>query len=320
MKKSTKLFLILGAAVVVLGIAAGFAFGWGYSPSDYSYHEFELEEAPTDTGDFTAVTVSTSSLHVNIYASSDKCITLSSSGTFADERVDISYDGGTLLITEKPLSALHKLVAAEDAYLYIRIPYKWAGSLTVSSESGAVYLNDLEIPSSPIDISVDSGYISANRVTASEAKFTSSSGGISVSDFYAGTLTAESDSGYIMLGKLHTDSASLTAESGMISVENSTLTDTLALSTRSGYMRLDTVDAPSFTAESTSGDLDFESLDTNAFSFTSSSGDLTGRLLYADEFAVSVSTVSGEISGISDTPDGERTFVAETVSGNITIR
>lgn len=113
------------------------------------------------------------------------------------------------------------------------------------------------------------------------------------------------------------ESASLSSVSGSVSVRNAELTGVLTLHTTSGDIDLDDISAAGIETDTTSGDLELDEVDTQSLTFTSTSGDISGELLHADEFGGTVTTVSGDISGIRSGSEGTRTFKIETVSGDI---
>ena len=94
-------------------------------------------------------------------------------------------------------------------------------------------------------------------------------------------------------------------------------TGVLTLHTTSGDIDLDDISAAGIETDTTSGDLELDEVDTQSLTFTSTSGDISGELLHADEFGGTVTTVSGDISGIRSGSEGTRTFKIETVSGDI---
>ena len=60
-----------------------------------------------------------------------------------------------------------------------------------------------------------------------------------------------------------------------------------------------------------------DEVDTQSLTFTSTSGSVSGELLHVDEFGGTVTTVSGDISGVLSGSEGTRTLKIETVSGDI---
>lgn len=94
------------------------------------------------------------------------------------------------------------------------------------------------------------------------------------------------------------ESASLSSVSGSISVRNAELTRRADAHTTSGDIDLDDISAAGIETDTTSGDLELDEVDTQSLTFTSTSGSISGELLHADEFGGTVTTVSGDISGI----------------------
>ena len=303
MKKGEKVLLVLGALLIAAGVFVGVTLGWDYSPDNYAYNDIAFTSADTETGECSFVSVQLSELEVNIYSTTD--------------RVSVVLDGGVLRITEKKPGLFQRLAVSDDDAVILRIPEKWIGTVDAATQSGDVYVSGLVSPQLTLRVSSASGAVSASELKVAETQLITTSGNIFVSTTRGGTITAGTTSGYMNISDVKAESASLSSVSGSISVRNAELTGVLTLHTTSGDIDLDDISAAGIETDTTSGDLELDEVDTQSLTFTSTSGDISGELLHADEFGGTVTTVSGDISGIRSGSEGTRTFKIETVSGDI---
>lgn len=314
MKTIDKLFLILAAVLIIVGVTVGLTLGWDYPDTGYNTLEITAEE-PFD-GDFSAVTVALDSLDVNVYSTGETTLSFVASG-FASDRLEITQSGGSVRITEKRQGFFERLFKDEYASFIVWVPENWIGTLDISSESGDVGISGLYNAAATAALSTTSGRIYASDMKLPGLRLTSTSGDISVNSQRGGSVAAKTTSGTVYFNDAKIDAAELSSASGNISLYNTEISGALTLRTTSGEMDLDDVSAGSITAESTSGDLELDELDTQSLSFSSTSGSLSGELLHSAEFAVSFTTVSGDISGVRETSEGTRTLTVKTVSGDI---
>lgn len=317
MKKGEKLLLVLGALLIAAGVFVGVTLGWDYSPNNYAYNEIEFTTADTETGECSFVSVQLSDLEVNIYSTTDKTVSIAARGAKTPDRVSVVLDGGVLRITEKKPGLFQRLAVSDDDAVILRIPEKWVGTVDAATQSGDVYVSGLVSPQLTLRASSASGAVSASELKVAETQLVTTSGNIFVSTTRGGTITAGTTSGYMNISDVKAESASLSSVSGSISVRNAELTGVLTLHTTSGDIDLDDISAAGIETDTTSGDLELDEVDTQSLTFTSTSGDISGELLHADEFGGTVTTVSGDISGIRSGSEGTRTFKIETVSGDI---
>ena len=304
----------LKALLIAAGVFVGVTLGWDYSPNNYAYNEIEFTAADTETGECSFVSVQLSELEVNIYSTTDKTVSIAARGAKTPDRV---LDGGVLRITEKKLGLFQRLAVSDDDAVILRIPEKWVGTVDAATQSGDVYVSGLVSPQLTLRASSASGAVSASELKVAETQLVTTSGNIFVSTTRGGTITAGTTSGYMNISDVKAESASLSSVSGSISVRNAELTGVLTLHTTSGDIDLDDISAAGIETDTTSGDLELDEVDTQSLTFTSTSGDISGELLHADEFGGTVTTVSGDISGIRSGSEGTRTFRIETVSGDI---
>lgn len=317
MKKGEKVLLVLAALLIAAGVFVGVTLGWDYSPGDYRSTEIDFTASGTMSGECSFVSVQLTSLDVNVYTTSDKTVTLSASGAKTVERVSVVLEGDVLRITEKKLGLFQRLFASDDDTLNIRIPEKWIGTVDISTQSGDVNVNDIASTLVTVRAASVSGNVSTYDLQVADAQLITTSGYIFVGQHRGGTVTATTTSGYVNIHDIKAENASVSSVSGDIAVQNTELTGTLSLHTTSGEIELDDVSAASIETDTTSGDLELDEVDTQNLTFTSTSGSISGELLHADEFGGTVTTVSGDISGIRPNADGPRTLAIKTTSGDI---
>lgn len=315
MKKGEKVLLVLGALLIAAGVFVGVTLGWDYSPDNYAYNDIAFTSADTETGECSFVSVQLSELEVNIYSTTDKTVSIAARGAKTPDRVSVVLDGGVLRITEKKPGLFQRRADpffrnAEDDRIIVR-------DGKALEKTGDVYVSGLVSPQLTLRASSASGAVSASELKVAETQLVTTSGNIFVSTTRGGTITAGTTSGYMNISDVKAESASLSSVSGSISVRNAELTGVLTLHTTSGDIDLDDISAAGIETDTTSGDLELDEVDTQSLTFTSTSGDISGELLHADEFGGTVTTVSGDISGIRSGSEGTRTFKIETVSGDI---
>ena len=292
MRTTTKIWLIVAAALVVVG---GIIFGsvmtmlkWDftklstvkYETSNYEIHEdYQHITIVTDTADITFVPTEGTVTSVECHEQKN----LKHSVTVKD---------GTLIIeivdTRKWYE--HIGIGFGSSKMTVTIPQGEYGALSIKSRTG-----DLEIPGEfkfeSMDITASTGDVTNHASAADSMKITTSTGDICVENLSASSLALSVSTGNVNV----TDVTCEGDVSIHVSTGDSKLTDVSCASiTSSGdtgemYMT-NVIAAERFTIERDTGDVKFDGCDATEIRVKTSTGNVTGTLLSEKIFITNTST------------------------------
>ncbi len=268
--------------IIIGSIAAAAAAGAGL----FVYGREEIKQDTVEIREFSELTVDATSADIILKQGSENKISYRLPESLVP---NISEDGGKLNITSKPGKnrLFHINFGSGRTYIEITVTADTLEKAKIDVTSGDIEANGISITGS---ISATSGDISLNGSDlGQDLSVHTTSGDLSFSDCVFGNLDCDQTSGDI---------------------------------------KLKNVQCAQFSSETTSGDISGE-LDAEAVSLNATSGDI-GLLLAGTENDYSIDcsctvgdiTLSGEDQGSRcrlSPDDAERTFSAETTSGDITL-
>lgn len=344
MKPFTKILLISGGALVVLGFgvtALAAAIGGGFSNTlngdvqDYEIVNYDFSD------DINNIIINESSHDIKIGKSSDSSTHIT---VYDNEyhKHTVGVNGDSLEISVNTKDQILKW------YQHVQINFGTAESPKVVVLLPEDEYQDLNINASSSDLSTDaaltfgnttvklsSGDILFNSKVTDNADIKTTSGDILIDDMDPVKLNVVSSSGTVTLKNIDNASISTTTSSGTtylsdikgtkiqsevssgdIELTNISVTENIKLSSSSGDIILNDVSADSLESISSSGEFSFSDLSlTSESSIKTTSGDVTGK---SSGFLVLTDTNSGDID-VDQVKDGT-TLNISTSSGDISVR
>lgn len=332
MKNSKRRWLLLAAALVILGAALCQG---AYAAMGYDLTKLNSERLETSS-DKIEVPFS----RISIKASDAKVVLLPSGGkncwvqcTFwKNEPYTVEVIGRTLTIqrAKSPILRLWWFAFGEPSIL-LYLPNSYYEQLNIETGSGNMDLpqdfsfSNAQLKSSSGHISLESrvenklsaetssGYLLVNGVSCKEMTLATSSGKGEVCYGGADRLQIKSSSGDISLSYLDSGELEAKASSGDISLTGVQLSGDLKISATSGTVSLNICEAGSMKLNTSSGAISLTNCDAGSLELRSSSGDILGSLLSDKRFITKSS--SGSIQ-VPETGSGGVCKV-ETSSGDI---
>lgn len=318
MSKSIKIWLIIAVSLVALGLiafaGAMAAYSWDFtrlSAVEYVTNTYEVN------GAFDGISIDVDTTKIEFAPSDDERCRIV---CLESEKVKHSafVQGGTLVIEAVDTLKWYDylLFSLESPQIIVYLPESEYASLSIDTDTG-----DIAIPKdftfehlriegdtadvvcmasvlNTVDISLSTGDIKADGITAGELELTTSTGNINIDSVAAdGNITVGTDTGTARLNGVTCADFSAESDTGDI-----TLTNVVA--------------EGCFSIENDTGDVLFESSDALELSVKTSTGDVTGTLLSQKVFITETST--GNIS-VPKTITGGKCEIT-TSTGDIDIR
>ncbi|MBO4506357.1 MAG: DUF4097 family beta strand repeat protein [Lachnospiraceae bacterium] len=226
----------------------------------------------------------------------------------------------------------------EDTTTVITLPEDYAGPVNVSATSGSIRATDVK-SGSDINLSANSGYLTAQNVAGRNISMKANSGTIKLTDSEAegkvsientsgyitvesvvagGTVTLGNNSGFIKVNDLECGDISVQNTSGGASLAKVTCEGLYAKSS-SGSLKFSGVAAKSIEAENTSGGIRLDKVAGDTIKFSCKSGSVNGSINgREDDYSIITSTNSGS-SNLTNSRSGEKSLDVTTTSGSIRI-
>lgn len=291
MKNSKRRWLLLAAALVILGAAL--------CQGAYAAMGYDLTKLNSERMETSSNKIEVPFSKISIKASDAKVVLLPSDGKdcrvqctcWKNEPYTVEVIDGTLTIriAKSPILRLWWFAFGEPSIL-LYLPNSCYEQLNIETSSGNMDLpqdfsfSNAQLKSSSGNISLESkvenklsaetssGYLLVNGVSCKEMTLRSSSGNGEVCSGGADRLQIKSSSGEISLSNLSCGELEGKASSGDISLTDVRLSGNLKLNTTSGAISLENCDADSLELRSSSGDIQGSLLSDKIFITKSSSG------------------------------------------------
>ena len=345
MKAFTKILLISGGALVVLGFgvtALAAAIGGGFNGTVFNGQTEKYDIVNYDfSDDINNITIkesshdiqigksSDSNTHVTVYDNENHKHTVSVNGDSLEISVNLKdqlkkwYQNVTVSfgINEGPKVIV---LLPEDEYQDLTINASSSdvntdaaltfGNTTVKLSSGNIMFNSKVTENA--DIKTTSGDIRIDDMDPANLSVVASSGNITLMNIDNASISTSTSSGGTYLSDIRGTRIQTEVSSGDIKLTNIDVTENIKLSSTSGEIILDNVSADSLDSVSSSGDFIFTDLAlASESSIKTSSGDVSGK---SSSFLVLTSTNSGDIN-VDQVKEGT-TLNVSTSSGDICVR
>ena len=311
MSKVTKVVLIVGGAMVALGIVfsvLGFMVFRNTYRKDSSKAPEKKEVVISDS--FTNIEVSEISDEVIIKPSEDGEVRVEYYDY--DEIVhDVDVKGDTLTVEVKDIHGgepwwtriqfgfdLERIInnSDYDTQTVIYLPEDSYGSLKVNTVSGEV-----EVP---------------EKYAFNDVAINTTSGSITCGCTATGDIEIGTVSGEITFSSVNSNKFKASSTSGSVKLSNAKVSGAVTIDTVSGEIILNDVESDSLNTNSVSGEVTFTNLTSDDVNIDTTSGEVSGTITGDHEY--DVDTVSGDVSLPSDIK-GEAMVNISTVSGDVEI-
>lgn len=330
MSKVTKVVLIVGGAMVALGIVFSIL---GIMVFKNTYKK-DTSKAPEQK----VVVISDSFTNIEVSEISDEVIIKPSENgevkveyyDYDELEHDVEVSGDTLKVIVKDIHDgdpwwtriqfgfdLERIInnADYDTQTVIYLPEDSYGSLKINTVSGEVDVPE-KYAFNDVMIYTTSGYITSDCTATGNVDVGTVSGEITFSSVNADKFKASSTSGSVKLsGSKVSGAVNIDTVSGDITF-NDVTSGSVKIDTTSGEITLGDVESSDLNTNSVSGEVSFTNLTAGDVNIDTTSGDVTGTITGDHEY--DVDTVSGDISLPSDI-QGEAMVSISTVSGDVDI-
>lgn len=296
MGKHTKIWLIIGTALVLVGciIFGGMMMALKWDFNKLSTVKFETNSYNIED-DFHSISIKSSTADILFISTQDE---VASVVCFEKSKAKhtVSVVEGTLTISQKDERKWYDNIGITLHYPEIKVflPQQQYDALTIRESTG-----DVEIPAGftfeTIDISLSTGDVT-NYASASNIKITASTGDILAENISADTMALSVSTGKVTARSIACkDALNVTVTTGDARLRD-VVCNTLTSTGSTGDISLENVTAAeSFSITRTTGDVEFQSCDAGALSLKTSTGSVTGSLL------------------------SEKIFITQTSTGNVTV-
>ena len=307
MKKSTKIWLIIAALLLVIGLGLSVA---ALAAVDFDVSRLNTEGAyERRTYTFDAEQLKSAEIHsvsqdIRVVGSDEKAGTVE---YYTGERIGyaVSFSEGKLTIRHfderRWYEHIHLFFSSRDDTVTVYVPTDTVFALTCHSTSGN---------------------IEASGFTGNKLFLKNTSGSIRVSDITAAELEARSTSGSIEAARIRVTEggAVLAAVSGSVVLEDAVCAQRLEASAISGRVGLTNSTCGDAILQTTSGALYFKNLRCDSLNAESVSGSIKGSLTgSASDYRFIASSTSGSVS-IPPEQGGSHEVRLRTTSGSIDIK
>ena len=307
MKKSTKITLIVGSALVAVGLVCGLT-AWalaGFRLSNLStVQPAATAEADYGAADVTSIVVETAADGVRIVPSDDGRIHVAYPQREGDGGYTLTVRDGRLELRQqgRTYGGVGCGFGAETsgAEAVLSLPADWSGDVTVTAAAGDVSGRGVSLGGG-LAVSADSGNVSLRDVAAPEISVALGMGDVEGAGWSAdGAVEVTVDSGDADLTDV--TAGSLTCRAGL------------------GNVTLDRAGAESVTAATDSGDVAVSRLRADRIDLRTDMGDVSGTVEGREaDYTVTVSTGLGDSSLTSHGGETDRTLDAVTDMGDIDV-
>lgn len=296
MSRKAAVWLAIGVALVAAGVLLGVTSGWDYTPGEWDT-ETVFEGTAADVAE---VEVLFGSMEIRVYDAWDDALSVDVSKPVKG-RVAVTRSGDTLTVREAETNWLYDLFHPRDGYAILWLPASYTGSLRVETGSGEVGFNGPVNPDTDAAVATGSGTVGIYETALRSLRVTAGSGDVYLGGAaLSGRLSGQTGSGTLYVRELSAAGVSLTTGSGTLYLMDSAA-DAAALETSSGEVTLEKTELAAGEVVTASGDV---------------WADLPGR---EEDYALTLSTASGEITGARESAGGEKSLSIRTSSGDIRI-
>ena len=319
MSKAVRILLIVGAALVVIGLAvfcvAMMALKWDFTKLSnvvYENNDHKISESidgiyvKADVADIVFRQSDDGTVNVSCYEKND-------------DRHSVRVDGGKLVIEASNVKRpwyQYINITFDSPKITVYLPAKEYNELVISTSTGHVELPK-ELSFNSIDILSDTGDISCYSSVSNNIKIKTDTGAVSLDGVLASSIDVSLTTGNVNISNVNcTGDISVKTSTGKQNIK-SVRCNSLTVKSDTGRISLnDAVAANKLSTKLNTGDLDIIACDAGEIFIKTSTGDVEGSLLSDKVFITKTST--GKVSVPSSVTGGKCEIITSTGDINIT--
>lgn len=313
MKKSTKIALLVAAALLVIGAvlcavslqSVGFDF---YRLSTSNGRSKEMKKETFDAQEIFKIQLEIDIDDLHLIRSEDSQIHLQYTN-WDNRKYEVSSNGGTLTVAQGVGKGPYSIqwfsfdFGDENNDMLLALPEGYAGDLQISSDVGNVELEEALRLSGSLDCQLDSGSFRADSLTAPRITVETDIGSITGSGWSAGT--------YLFLA----------TQTGDIDLESSQVAGDLICQTDIGEITLSAVESGTVQLSTQTGDIHLERLRADSITASTDIGDISGTLVGVEaEYTIFTETDIGDSNLKDRAGTTQRQLELETETGDISVQ
>ncbi len=292
MNKSVKIWLIVGASLVLVGaiIFGGvmMALNWDFSKIStvkYETNEYEINDS------YKNIKVVTDTAKINFVPSKNTKVVCYED---TKQKYSVSVQGDTLVIELSNNKKWYEHIGINfgSPKITVYIPAGEYGALTINGDT-----SDTQIPKDfkfeSIDISQSTGDVKCLASAIGDIKIKTSTGHITVEDITAGLLDLKVSTGDIIASNVEcADKVSVKVSTGKTILENVKCNDVISTGDTGNFTLTNVIADGSIDIERTTGDIKFNGCDASELVIVTDTGNVKGTLLSDKVFIVKTDTGS----------------------------
>lgn len=295
MKRSTKIWLIIAAALILVG---GCVFTAALAATHWDFTGFSTVQTETNTyeidADFRNISIRSETEDITFVPSADgKCRV-----TFVEksnERHTATVQDGTLIIKKMSDEPQFTVLSSGSSSITVSLPKGEYGTLLIDEHTGMIDIPG-EYLFESIDLSVSTGDVSSSASSSGRIRIKTSTGHIRIQGVSAGELE-------------------LTVSTGTVKAYSVSCAGNMEINVSTGKSELKDVTCGSFSSDGTTGDITLENVIVKeTLTISRSTGDVTFKGCDAGELLISTDT--GDVAG---NLLSEKVFIAKSNTGRIDV-
>ncbi len=298
MSKVMKIWLIIATSLVIIG---GILFAVGMTGKNWDFKKLSTEKYETnfsminETFNNISIKVNTADISF-VYAEDGMCKVVCYEPEKVKHLVTVTDETLTINVVDTRQWYDHIGIMMDSPRLTIYLPEKEYESFFIEGSTGDVEMLS-ELRTGSIDISVSTGDITLQNITAKDMKLAVSTGAITITSVKCdGDIKVKVDTGKTTLDRIRSTGLYSTGSTGDVNMSNVIVAELLSI-------------------ERSTGDVRFEGCDAGEISIKTSTGDIVGNLLSDKVFFAQTDT--GKID-VPKTTDGGKCEI-NTSTGNIKV-
>ena len=297
MSKHTKIWLIVAAALILLGailfVGVMSTMGWNFknlSTVRYETNEYEISET------YQSISVLADTADIVFVPSEDGTTSVT---CYEEQRMKhaVSVKDGTLLIEHTDTRKWYQYIgiSAGSPKITISIPAGAYEALSVKASTGDVTVPQ-KLGFERVNVSLSTGDAVCYASVSEELKIRTSTGSISVENLSAGSVDLRTSTGAIRVSSLTCTGTIKTAVStGCTTLSNVTCGSLISSGSTGDLSMSNVIASGSFNIERGTGDVKFERCDAAEIFIETDTGDVKGSLLSEKVFIVDTDTGSKDV-------------------------
>lgn len=293
MKKSTIVWLIVAASLVLLGaiIFGGVIMALNFDFSKLNTAKFETN-IHTVSDKFDSIVIDTDTADITFVISEDEeCKVVCTEQQKINHSVEVA--NGVLTVKRVDTRKWYEhiqIFSFGKTSVTIYLPQSEYSSLSIGADTG-----DISIPSNfkfdSINITVSTGDVLCSASTTKKTSIKTSTGNVKLENLSAGAIDISVSTGRITASSVECDGdIKLKSSTGGMTLTNITCANLTSVASTGKLTMNNVIASGNFDIESDTGDVRFESCDANEITIVTDTGDVKGTLLSEKIFIVDTDT------------------------------